>query len=132
LVNPLKPSPTGAVYRAYDDAGAPGAADQTAWPAAMSTVEAVAEFLGRCRNDLEAPAISLQPAIAEVLEALRVRPETRLARMSGSGATCFAICADPAERVGLAAAISASNPSWWVMPCVLAGCPPRPPGGDLA
>ncbi len=125
LVNPLQPSPTGAVYRGYDDAGAPGDADAPAWPADLPSIEAVAAFLAGCRNDLEAPAIALQPAIAEVLAALRGRPQTLLARMSGSGATCFAICAGPAERDALAAAMAAAHPDWWVQPCVLAGSAPQ-------
>jgi 4-diphosphocytidyl-2-C-methyl-D-erythritol kinase len=121
LVNPLQPSPTSAVYRAYDDAGAPGNADPPAWPADPGGVEATAAFLAGCRNDLEAPAIALQPAIAEVLAALRARPQTLLARMSGSGASCFAICAGNAERDDLARAMAAAHPGWWVQPCVLAG-----------
>ena len=124
LVNPLRPSPTGAVYRAYDEAGAPGHADAPAWPAHLETPRDVADLLTRCRNDLEAPAIGLQPAIGEVLAALRARPQTLLARMSGSGATCFALCADPPARDALAAAISAAHPEWWVMPCRLAGARP--------
>jgi 4-diphosphocytidyl-2-C-methyl-D-erythritol kinase len=123
LVNPLKPSPTGAVYRGYDEAGAPGNADPPAWPAALPTIDAVAAFLAGCRNDLEAPAIALQPAIAEVLAALRGRRESLLARMSGSGATCFAICAGLAQRDALAAAIAAAYPGWWVRSCTLAGSP---------
>ena len=121
LANPLKASPTGGVYRGYDDAGAPGNADAPAWPADLTSVEAVAAFLANCRNDLEAPAIALQPAIAEVLAALRGQPQTLLARMSGSGATCFAICAGLAERDALAAAIAAEHSEWWVRPCLLAG-----------
>ena len=125
LVNPLKPSPTGAVYRGYDEAGAPGAADAPAWPTDLPTVDAVAAFLAGCRNDLEAPAIALQPAIAAVLAALRGHPQTLLARMSGSGATCFAICSGLGERDALAAAIAAAHPGWWVQPCLLAGSPPQ-------
>jgi 4-diphosphocytidyl-2-C-methyl-D-erythritol kinase len=121
LVNPLKPSPTGGVYRGFDDAGAPGNAELPAWPAGLASVEAVASSLAGCRNDLEAPAIALQPAITEVLGALRGRPQTLLARMSGSGATCFALCATLAERDVLADAIAAERPDWWVRPCVLAG-----------
>lgn len=121
LVNPRRPSPTGAVYRAYDVAGAPGGADAPEWPAAFATPADMARFLAGCRNDLEAPAIGLQPAIAEVLTALRARPETLLARMSGSGATCFALCADPAARDALAAGLSTAHPDWWVAACRLGG-----------
>jgi 4-diphosphocytidyl-2-C-methyl-D-erythritol kinase len=124
LVNPGVPAPTGAVYGAYDDAGAPGDASEPSWPEPMQTVGEVGSFLQRCRNDLEAPAISLQPAIAEVLAALRGRPETLFARMSGSGATCFAICANRRDRQDLAFSLAAAHPGWWVQPCTLAGFRP--------
>jgi 4-diphosphocytidyl-2-C-methyl-D-erythritol kinase len=121
LVNPLRPSPTGAVYRAYDAAGAPGGADAPDLPASLGTARAVAGFLAACRNDLEAPAIALQPAIAAVLAALRAAPETLIARMSGSGATCFALCADAAAARRLASAVVTAHPGWWVEACWLAG-----------
>jgi 4-diphosphocytidyl-2-C-methyl-D-erythritol kinase len=126
LVNPRTPSPTGAVYRAFDDVGAPGRADAPALPALFDTVAGMAAFLRACRNDLEAPAMRLQPAIAEALAALRARPETLLARMSGSGATCFALCAGAAERDRLARAMSHDHPGWWVQPCMLMGQPTSP------
>jgi 4-diphosphocytidyl-2-C-methyl-D-erythritol kinase len=124
LVNPLVASPTGAVYRAYDEAGAPGSADRPAWPDAMETPEAVADWLAQTRNDLEPPAIALAPAIGEVLAALRAAPETLFARMSGSGASCFALCASERDARDLALAISDAHRGWWVQPCRLAGfCP---------
>ncbi len=124
LVNPLVASPTGAVYRAYDDAGAPGSAAPPPWPAPMETPQALADYLAGTRNDLEAPAISLQPAIAEVLAALRSRSETLLARMSGSGATCFAICATHDDARDVALGISDAHRDWWVRPCTLGGFRP--------
>jgi 4-diphosphocytidyl-2-C-methyl-D-erythritol kinase len=97
LVNPRVPVPTGPVFRAWDgvDRGPLGAD----WRAA--------------RNDLEAPAIGLQPVIGEVLGWLRSLPGVTLARMSGSGATCFALFegAAPAEGAELAAA-----QGWWAEP----------------
>jgi 4-diphosphocytidyl-2-C-methyl-D-erythritol kinase len=68
--------------------------------------------------------MALQPAIAAVLEALRRRPETLFARMSGSGATCFAICAGLSQRHDLASAIASAHPDWWVKDCRLAGFRP--------
>jgi 4-diphosphocytidyl-2-C-methyl-D-erythritol kinase len=70
-------------------------------------------------NDLEAPAIALQPIIAEVLAALAAQPACRRSRMSGSGATCFALF--PSERTAAAAArqLRAQHPGWWVRACVL-------------
>jgi 4-diphosphocytidyl-2-C-methyl-D-erythritol kinase len=124
LVNPLVASPTGAVYRAYDAAGAPGSAEPPPWPDPLETPEALADFLAGTRNDLEAPAIGLAPAIGDVLAALNARRETLLARMSGSGATCFALCADHDDAGNLALAISDANRNWWVRPCRLAGFRP--------
>jgi len=119
LVNPMVPSPTGAVYRAYDDAGAPGAADLPALPDSFESPEELAAFLSYCRNDLEAPAVALEPRIGEVLETLRDEPEALLARMSGSGATCFALCAGDIEAEGLAERLESMRPDWWVRRCRL-------------
>jgi 4-diphosphocytidyl-2-C-methyl-D-erythritol kinase len=124
LVNPLVAAPTGAVYRAYDAAGAPGSAEPPPWPASMRTPQALAEFLADARNDLQAPAVSLAPAIGDVLAALEAGPQTLLARMSGSGASCFAICADQADARDLALAVSGAHPDWWVRACRLAGFRP--------
>ena len=66
------------------------------------------------RNDLEAPAIRLCPAMAEVLAAL-TETSPWLARMSGSGATCFALYETEQARDGAAAAIAAAQPEWWQM-----------------
>ena len=65
------------------------------------------------RNDLEPPALTLAPEIAAVLDALRAGPEPLLARMSGSGATCFALYGDEAARDAAAARIAAAHPAWW-------------------
>ena len=124
LVNPGLPVSTGAVFRAFDAFDLERSADEPAWPAPMETPQALCAFLQTCRNDLEAPAISLQPAIAEVLRALRERPETLFARMSGSGATCFAICANRRGREDLAFSLAAAHPTWWVQSCRLAGFRP--------
>jgi len=120
LVNPRVPSPTGAVYRAYDDAGAPGDADPPPLPDLFEGPEEMAAVLAYCRNDLEAPAVALEPRIGEVLETLRAEPETLLARMSGSGATCFALCAGDIEAEGLAERLQSMRPDWWVRRCRLA------------
>jgi 4-diphosphocytidyl-2-C-methyl-D-erythritol kinase len=124
LVNPGVPSSTAAVYAAFDAAGAGTQADEPLWPDPLETPQALADYLESCRNDLEAPAVSLQPAIAEVLAALRERPETLLARMSGSGATCFALCASAREARDLAFAIADAHPGWWTQPCRLSGFHP--------
>jgi 4-diphosphocytidyl-2-C-methyl-D-erythritol kinase len=119
LVNPLAPSPTGAVYRAYDAAGPPVGAETPVLPDRFASGEHVAAFLAATRNDLEAPAVGLQPLIGEVLAVLAGAPETRLARMSGSGATCFALCADADAGQRLADRVAGARPDWWVKPCRL-------------
>ena len=121
LVNPRAPSATGAVYRAFD-ALAPGAgADSPELPAAFASTAEVVALLDRTRNDLETAAIALQPAIAEVLAALATAPETLFSRMSGSGATCFALAAGPAAARSLAARLAAAHPGWWIQPCRFGG-----------
>ena len=94
LVNPGVPLSTAAVFRAWDGVDRGPLGD---WEAG--------------RNDLEAPAIALVPAIAEVLQALS---GARIARMSGSGATCFGLYPSEAERDAASARIAAARPGWWV------------------
>ena len=67
------------------------------------------------RNDLEAPAISIAPVIADVLDVLREQPGVRVARMSGSGATCFALFESDAAMGDAAMAVRAANRGWWVI-----------------
>ena len=121
LVNPRVASPTGAVYRAFDEVGATGGADRPGLPGAFETAEEMAGFLETCRNDLEAPAVRLTPLIGEVLDTLRDEPETLLGRLSGSGATCFALCAGDIEAEGLAERLERMRPDWWVRRCRLGG-----------
>lgn len=117
LVNPGAPSPTGAVYRAYD-AGPVAGADRPAPPADW-TVTAVIDWLARQRNDLQAPAVALCPAIGTAVDAVTATPGVRLARMSGSGATVFGLCEDVATAHVAAVALSAAHPDWWVKATVL-------------
>jgi 4-diphosphocytidyl-2-C-methyl-D-erythritol kinase len=122
LVNPLVPSPTGAVYRAYDAAVAPEGETPPPMPDGLASVEEVCGWLaGFTRNDLQAPAVALEPRIGQVLDLLAGEPETLLARMSGSGATCFALCAGDIEAEGLAERIERMRPDWWVKRCRLGG-----------
>jgi 4-diphosphocytidyl-2-C-methyl-D-erythritol kinase len=79
---------------------------------------ALLAFLAQTRNDLEAPAKIIQPVIGEVLTALSELPDVLLARMSGSGATCFALFAgQDACRRG-AARLKAAQSGWWIAPTV--------------
>jgi 4-diphosphocytidyl-2-C-methyl-D-erythritol kinase len=66
------------------------------------------------RNDLEPPATALAPSIAEVRAALTAQPGCLVARMSGSGATCFGLFADGLTAATAARALQAARPGWWV------------------
>ncbi|RIA45891.1 4-diphosphocytidyl-2-C-methyl-D-erythritol kinase [Hephaestia caeni] len=72
------------------------------------------------RNDLEAPARAIAPVIGDVLAVLGSTGAPLLTRMSGSGATCFALYRDATERAHAAAAIRASHPDWWCLESALA------------
>ena len=71
------------------------------------------------RNDLEAPAHAVAPQIGRVLSALRTLPECRLARMSGSGATCFGLFDDCRKAAAAAQTLATGHPAWWVKPTLL-------------
>ena len=121
LVRPPVDSATGPVYRAFDADPGDASEKPLELPSRIATPTESAAVFGRCRNDLEAPAVKLQPAIGSALEALRAQPETLLGRMSGSGSACFALCADPAAAGRLAARLAAGHPDWWVKACRLGG-----------
>ena len=121
LVNPGIACPTGAVYRAFDAAGRFGDMAPAPGPPFASGAAGIALWLAGLRNDLEAPAIIVAPAIAAVLGRLRAAPETLLGRLSGSGATCFALCEDAPSAVRLADALADEHPGWWVKACRLGG-----------
>lgn len=109
LANPRRALPTAAVFRARSGPfGAPG---RFAMPRDAAGLVAA---LGRCRNDLTEAAIALVPEIAAVLDALAALPGALLARMSGSGATCFALFAERAGAERAARRLAAEHPGWWV------------------
>jgi 4-diphosphocytidyl-2-C-methyl-D-erythritol kinase len=90
LVNPLIGCPTGPVYNRYDERGAI-AALRLHPLSDLLTPAALIEYLVASPNDLQAPAITLVPEIGDVLHAIAHSPGVLLARMSGSGATCFGL-----------------------------------------
>jgi 4-diphosphocytidyl-2-C-methyl-D-erythritol kinase len=107
IVNPGLPVATAEVFRARRGAFSEPARLPDGWPDAP----AMARDLAMLRNDLDAPAIALCPAIADVLGVLRTAPGCLMARMSGSGATCFGLFPDPESATGAAASLS--RPGWW-------------------
>ena len=108
LVNPGVAVLTPDVFRARSGRFSAPAALPSGWPDAV----AMARDLAALGNDLEPPAVTLCPVIGTVLAALRAAPGRLLARMSGSGATCFGLFADAVAAA--AAAEGVRRPGWWV------------------
>ena len=121
LVNPGVPVSTPAVYRALDASGAFGDVAPPRMPDAFESAEELAGWLATQRNDLEAPAVAVAPEVGAVLDTLRDEREALLARVSGSGGTCFALCADDIAAESLAERLEALAPEWWVQRCRLGG-----------
>lgn len=109
LVNPGLPLPTPAVFRGREGAFSPPGRFTAAPPSAA----ALAATLAARGNDLTRSAIALCPAIGAVLDCLATLDGALLARMSGSGATCFALFADLAGAAAAAADLAAAHPTWW-------------------
>lgn len=107
LVNPGSAVSTPAVFRAR----APGFRPPAALPASWPDASALADTLRGLHNDLEDAAIALCPPIGGVLAAIGTAPGCLLARMSGSGATCFGLFAAPAAAE--AAAEELRREGWW-------------------
>ena len=121
LANPRTPLATPAVFEARG--GAFSAADPLTDPPADA--RALAGALAARRNDLTAAACALAPTVATLLADLAALPDCLLARMSGSGATCFGLFADRRAAEAAAAALAARRPGWW-----LAAAPLLPPSTE--
>lgn len=109
LVNPGVALSTAAVFAGWDRVDRGGLPDGDLIAAATNA-----------RNDLEAAARAIAPAIGDVLDQLSAAPGVRLVRMSGSGATCFGLFHDAADCTAAADAIRLAEPSWWVLETALA------------
>lgn len=121
LVNPGVACPTGPIFRAFDAAGGgAGFAEVDPFPE-FGGLDGLTEWLDGQRNDLEAPAILQVPEIGDVLAFLRGQTGVRLARMSGSGATCFALFASIAFAERASVVLKGDKPGWWSAPCRLGG-----------
>jgi 4-diphosphocytidyl-2-C-methyl-D-erythritol kinase len=118
LVNPGVAVPTAGVFKALAAPPLASAVKQDDPIATDASLSDVVSAVAARRNDLEAPAISLQPVIADVLSALRAFPACRLARMSGSGATCFGLFNSASDAEAAARKIKDAQPGWWVQATV--------------
>lgn len=104
LVNPGVPVATGPVFSGWDSVDRGGLES-----------DSLDAIVAAGRNDLQQPAIAVAPAIAQVLAALESAGRHRLCRMSGSGATCFALYDQARDRDAAADAIAARRGGWWIM-----------------
>lgn len=107
LVNPNKHVPTPSVFRALNTR------DNPPMPTDIPTGTGFVDFLAAQRNDMQEAAISLCPEIGHVLAALNRTEGCQLARMSGSGATCFALYPDAQMAQDAARALAQAQPQWW-------------------
>ena len=125
LINPRVPVATRDVFAALGLrngellVGATDVFQAAAWPEDGASLEEWVEALAAGTNDLEAPATRIQPVIGEVIAALNASNGAWLARMSGSGATCYAIFENTIEAQRAAQKIQVTHPQWWVHAGVL-------------
>ena len=89
--------------------------EASSWPEEGGSLEEWIEALAAGTNDLEEPALRIQPVIGEVSAALNATSGAWLSRMSGSGATCFALYENTVEAGRAADTIRSEHPSWWVL-----------------
>jgi 4-diphosphocytidyl-2-C-methyl-D-erythritol kinase len=116
LANPRVPLSTAAVFGALD------VSDNQPMPDGIPDFSDAASLMGwlaDCRNDLEEPAMKLAPEIGDVLETLGALDGAGLARMSGSGATCFALFSDKTKAQEAEARLKEERLEWWVVGSVL-------------
>ena len=125
LVNPLFPVATASVFAALGLAtnsargnNPPHLAENRDAPS-LADGRMLTEWLGLQSNELEAPAMRLAPIIADVLGEMRRNPACQLARMSGSGATCFGLFADCHAAAYASRVLKSSHKNWWVKPTIL-------------
>ncbi len=123
LVNPGAAIATGAVFAAVEQRAMPPGPP----PPSLADFDALTDWLSRQRNDLQPAAVSICPPIAEVLAALGSAESggAPLARMSGSGATCFALHAGEAGAEAQAERLRRSRPGWWVVAAPVTPAMPR-------
>ena len=117
LANPGIEVPTAAVFGALTKRSGTSNIDH---PQLLQPGKLIA-FLKKTENDLEAPAREIAPVIGQVLSELSRMPGVEFWRMSGSGATCFALFEDTAAAGMAAIALSHSHPDWWVKSTKIVG-----------
>lgn len=111
LINPCKPLSTQQVFaRGVEQFTSPNVLPPLEW----SNEAEFIEYLNATKNDLEVPAIALMPEISNILDVLEQQDKMLLARMSGSGATCYGLFDDLEVAKEAEKNIKAANSDWWV------------------
>lgn len=110
LINPGKPCPTGQVFAHF----AGEFHDPTPLPESIETVDGLLDILKTRNNQLLDSAIQIVPEIVNVIQAMEIQDGCKLARLSGSGATCFGLFETEGQAATAAAEIADENPDWWV------------------
>jgi len=116
LVNPKVPTPTPQVFKARTG----GFSAPARWQLAPKSTTELAQYLQAQRNDLTDAARIVAPVIGDVLAAIAATPDCLLARLSGSGATCFGLYGSAAAAQTAKAAITARHPAWWTSAAAIA------------
>ncbi len=119
LVNPRRALSTADVFCAYAASGPPPTAPTPDRP--FDDAAGLADWLRQSTNDLTAAAVSLAPVIEQVQASIAAQPGCLLARMSGSGATCFGLFHRASEAADAAASLGRAQPDWWVAATPLVG-----------
>jgi 4-diphosphocytidyl-2-C-methyl-D-erythritol kinase len=113
IVNPLIAVSTGAIFKAFDSV------ERETEPEQNATQGSLLERALTGQNDLQSVAIENAPVISRVLSEIKTQDTCQLARMSGSGASCFGLFETKTAAKAAASAIKKSNPKWWVKACQL-------------
>lgn len=114
LANPGVVLATSAVYRALSASPLAAAPEPPPPPDFAGDFEALIAYASARGNDLEPPAKSLAPEVTQVLSVLSSLEGVRLVRLSGSGATCFALFATPREALRASIVLAGLQPDWWI------------------
>lgn len=120
LANPRVPVPTGPIFKAFS-AHTQGRfrPPLEALPSRFEHFGQLIDFLAKTENDLQAPACALEPAVLTAFEALQATKGCQIARMSGSGATCFGLFQTAGDAQAAAKGLRAAHPAWWIKACGL-------------
>lgn len=119
LANPRRPLPTIDVFRGYAKT-ARGFSKQARWSHVPQDAAALADLLRERGNDLTEAAIAQAPEVGDLLDAIARAPGCLLARMSGSGASCFGLFAAADVAAKAAAGLQVASPNWWIRATAIA------------